>query len=174
MQTSLSFRSLWLGVAVLGLVAVSSREAHASPVFPGALQEAADMECVPLCTMCHTVNPGTAGTWTQPVGIGVKGATVPGSNPPIPILKIGDEESLKAAFKVYSTSPGVDAATLAKIKQGIEPKSGQNVCGPIYGCAIPLVAKHPARSRDYTAALWVVSAMVVGGILRRRRKTNAS
>jgi hypothetical protein len=36
-----------------------------------------------------------------------------------------------------------------------------------------MVAKVPARPRDYTAALWVVSAVVIGGILRRRRKTSA-
>lgn len=169
MQNSQSFRSLWLGVAALGLVAVSSGEAHASPVFPGALQEAANMECVPLCTMCHAANPGTANTWSAKlVGRGVK--SVPTADGMGLVLKAGDEDSLKAAYQVWAK--GQDAATLSKIQKGIEPMTGEDVCGPTYGCAIPMIAKQPARPRDYTAALWVVSAMVVGGILRRRRKTS--
>ena len=174
MQTSQFLRNLWLGVATLGVVVISTGEAHASPVFPGALQEAANMECVPLCTMCHASNPGTALSWVaKEVGRQVKSAAYPNG---MPILKAGDEESLKAAFKVYAASLAADpmgAAKLARIQKGIEPISGEDVCGPTYGCAIPMIAKQPARPRDYTAALWVVGAMVVGGILRRRRKTNA-
>lgn len=170
MQTLQSFRSLLLVVAVLGTVAISS-EAQASPVFPGALQEAANMECVPLCTMCHAANPGTATTWVaKELGRSLKGIVNP-NNPMETLLKAGDEESLKAAFKVYAST--ALPATLAEIQKGIEPGTKEDVCGPTYGCAIPMIAKQPARPRDYTAALWVVSAMVVGGILRRRRKINA-
>lgn len=156
---------------LLGLAALwSTTPSQASEVFPGALQEAADMQCVPVCLMCHTTNPGTAATWgNKPVGVGVKTAQGPSGGF---ILKAGDEESLKAAFKVYAAT--LDAATLGKIRQGIEPSTGQDVCGPTYGCSVPMVPKQPARSRDYTAALWVVSAVTVGGILRRRRKTHAS
>jgi hypothetical protein len=55
--------------ALLGVAALWSTPAHASEVFPGALQEAADMQCVPVCLMCHTTNPGTVGTWTKPLGV---------------------------------------------------------------------------------------------------------
>ena len=149
---------------LLGLVALWSTPAQASEVFPGALQEAADMQCVPVCLMCHTTNPGTAGTWAmKPLPV----ALVQGG------MKKGDADSLMKAYRAYAANPA-NAAAVADIKAGREPGAHVDVCGPTYGCAVPMVAKQPARSRDYTAALWVVSAMVVGGILRRRRKTNGS
>ena len=116
------------------------------------------MECVPLCTMCHFTNPGQANNWQKPVGAAV-------------YAPVKMQQDIKPAYNAWAAMFPADAA---KVKAGIEPLSGEDVCGPTYGCAIPMIAKQPARPRDYTAALWVVGAMVVGGILRRRRKTNAS
>lgn len=148
---------------LLGVAVLWSAPAHGSEVFPGALQEAADMQCVPLCLMCHTTNPGNATSWTmKPLGVALLNLG----------MRKGDADSLKKAYKAYSANQD-NAAAVADIKAGREPGQHVDVCGPTYGCSVPMVAKEPARPRDYTAALWVVSSIVVGGILRRRRKINA-
>jgi len=143
---------------VLGLTALWSTQARASEVFPGALQEAADMDCVPVCTMCHLGTPGLT-TWTQPLGLALKGRG----------LKQRDTDSLKAAYSAYAKDPTTPAAALANVKAGRDPVTGADVCGPTYGCGAH-VAKEAAAPRDFTGPLWVVGAMVASVLLRRRRK----
>src|SRR5688500_7891359 len=46
-------------VAVFGLaVLVFPAASHASPTFPGALQDALELECAPNCTLCHEDESG--------------------------------------------------------------------------------------------------------------------
>ncbi len=161
MHISKSLRSLWFSIAVVGLTALTSGRAQASEAFPGALQEAADMQCVPLCTMCHISNPGSAGTWSKLLGVAVK---TNGTKP-------GDAESLKAAFAKYKQTAA--PVTLERIRTGREPEFGADVCGPTYGCAVH-VAKQAAAPPDFSGPLLAVGAMVAAGILRRRRKSNGS
>lgn len=150
---------LFSRISIAALVLLTSGSALARPEAPGWLMEAAGMECVPLCTMCHLTNPGVADNWAQkPLGAAL-------------FAPINAQTDIKPTYNAWALMYPMEAA---KVKAGIEPKTGEDVCGPTYGCAVPMVAKHPARPRDYTAAIWVVGAMVVGGILRRRRKTNAS
>jgi len=143
---------------VLGLAALWSAPARASEVFPGALQEAADMQCVPVCLMCHTTNPGTATSFGKPLAGALIGRG----------LKKGDVNSLKVAYKAYAADPA-NAAAVADIKAGREPSEHLDVCGPTYGCGAH-VAKEAAAPRDFTGPLWIVGAVVAGGLLRRRRK----
>jgi MYXO-CTERM domain-containing protein len=171
MQTSRNVRSLVLGIVVVGGVALLPARATASEVFPGAIQEAANMQCVPLCTLCHTSNPGNAATWQQkmlPLALaGEADAQMKA------ILKPGDAASLKAAFAAYAKDP-THTANIANIQKGIDPQYGGDICGPTYGCAVH-VAKEAAAPRDFTGPLWIVGAVVAGGVLRRRRrKTNAN
>lgn len=152
-------RSRTIPTLVLGLAALCSTRAHASEVFPGALQEAADMQCVPVCLMCHTTNPGTATSWqTKLLGPSLQ----------LEGLKKGDASSLTVAYKAYAADPA-NAAAVADIKAGREPREHLDVCGPTYGCGAH-VAKEAAMPRDLTGPLWVVGAVVAGGLLRRRRK----
>jgi len=148
---------------LLGLLALSSRQARASEVFPGALQEAADMQCVPLCLMCHTTNPGNATSWpSKPLGPAL-----------LPLgLKKGDADSLKAAWKAYAANPA-NAAAVADVKAGREPGAHLDVCGPSYGCGAH-VAKQAALPHDFTGPLWALGAVVAGALLRRRRRPPAA
>lgn len=132
--------------------------ARASEVFPGALQEAAGIECVPVCLMCHTSNPGSATTWqARPLALALyaNGASK------------GDVDSLKAAYKKFEADPA-NAAAVADVKAGREPGTHMNVCGPVYGCSTH-VAQQAAAPRDFSGPLWVVGAVVAGGLLRRRK-----
>lgn len=131
--------------------------AHAEEEFPGALFEAANMQCVPTCLMCHTVNPGTANTYTQPLGSALNG--IGGFK-----KGAGDVEGLKAAYAKYAAEHPVEAAL---ITQGIEPGSEKDVCGPIYGCGATF-----ARSRAGATPAAVSGAFTLLALLwlaRRRR-----
>lgn len=116
------------------------------------------MQCVPVCLMCHTTNPGTATTWTKPLALGLFARN----------MRKGDTASLMAAYKAYAADPA-NAAAVADIQAGREPGEHLDVCGPTYGCGVH-VAKEAAAPRDFTGPLWVVGAVVAGGLLRRRRK----
>lgn len=149
---------LFSRISIAALVLLTSGSALARPEAPGWLVDAAGMECVPQCTMCHLTNPGTISNWsTKPVGQNL-------------FAPIKAEADIKPAYTAWAAA---NPAAAALVKKGIEPSTGEDVCAPTYGCSVPMVAKEPARPRDYTAGIWVVGAMLVGGILRRRRKTNA-
>jgi hypothetical protein len=62
--------------------------ASASPEFPAELQSVVEMDCRPACTVCHTSNPGTNGTATQPFALSMKEAG----------LKAADVDSVAVAY----------------------------------------------------------------------------
>ena len=153
-----SFRHV-LRVSLTGLVLLTAGSALARPEVPGQLQAAANMQCVPLCTMCHSGNPGTKPNWdpaNKPLGLALS-------------APITTQSDIKPAYDGWAMMNPVDAA---KVQKGIEPKSGADVCGPTYGCAVH-VAKEAAAPHDFAGPLWALGAVIAGGILRRRRKPNA-
>ncbi|HXK18531.1 MAG TPA: hypothetical protein VNG33_12045 [Polyangiaceae bacterium] len=153
-----SFRRLLSRVSLVGVVSLATTSAWARPEAPGMLQAAANMQCVPLCTMCHLTNPGEKSNWSplKPVA----GALV------VPITnQVGQADFTKA----YNMWAAANPAMAAQVVKGIEPASGADVCGPTYGCAVH-VAKEAAAPRDFSGPLWVVGAMVMGGLLRRRKR----
>ena len=153
-----SFRRL-SRLSITALVLLTAGSALARPEVPGQLQEAANMQCVPLCTMCHSGNPGTLSNWDptgRPLGFALN-------------VPINSQTDIKPKYLEWAAMHPDDAA---KVQKGIEPKSGADVCGPIYGCAVH-VAKEAAAPRDFTGPLVALGAVIAGGILRRRRKPNA-
>jgi hypothetical protein len=159
MPTALPTVRLWFGGLALCMAACWPIAARAEQEFPGALQEAADMECVPTCLMCHTVNPGIAGTHTKLLGAALDGT-----------MKLnrgaGDVDAFKAAWAEYVAKTATPDQ-LAQIKRGIEPGTGQDVCGPRYGCGASI-----ARNRAGTApaAVAAVVSLLAGLLLARRRR----
>ena len=155
-----SFRRFYSRISLTGIVLLTTGSALARPEAPGELQKVANMQCVPLCTMCHDGNPGTLSNW-NPMAKPLGGALT------TPITKQSD---IKTAYDAWATMNPADAA---KVQKGIEPKSGVDVCGPTYGCAVH-VAKEAAAPRDFSGPLWALGVVVTAGILRRRRKPNAN
>jgi MYXO-CTERM domain-containing protein len=146
-------------ISLAGLVLLTAGSALARPEAPGQLQEAANMQCVPLCTMCHSGNPGTKANWDpagRPLALTL--------NAPI-----SSQTDIKPAYDMWAMMNPADAD---KVRRGIEPRSGADVCGPTYGCAVH-IAKEAAAPRDFTGPLFALGAMIVGGILRRRRRSSA-
>lgn len=159
MPASKPLRALLL-TAITGALGLLSGSALAEPEFPGALQEAAGMSCVPLCTMCHLTNPGQAGNYVRPLAGGLMQNG----------LVIGDPNSIKVAWGAYKVKFPEQAAKVVKgISPGFAPADDQNVCGPIYGCAVAS-AKPVKATPDYTGVIWAAGAVLVGAVLRRRKK----
>jgi len=132
--------------------------AQAEEEFPGALQEAAGMECVPTCLMCHTSNPGTAATWTTkalPLALNSTNKLKP---------KAGDVEAFKVAFAEYAATHPTEVAA---IKAGRDPQTGQDVCSPSYGCGATF-ARSPSGKAPASAA-GVLSLAAALWLARRRR-----
>jgi MYXO-CTERM domain-containing protein len=133
--------------------------AQASEEFPGAIQEAAGMPCTPACALCHGVTPGTASTFQNKV----LGATLFRLGPVLP----HNTDQLKGAYAKYAMDPA-NAAAVMDLKGGIDPETKTGLCGPTYGCAVHVSQEAPAR--NLSAPLWVLGAVVVGGLLRRRKR----
>lgn len=151
-----SFHRFWAGISLAGIVLLATGSAAARPEVPGELQEAANMQCVPMCTMCHATNPGVKSNFGKTLG-GVL------------LLPINNQQDIKPAYTAWAAA---NPALAAKVQKGIEPSTGVDVCGPTYGCAVR-VEKEAAAPRDFSGPLWVVGAVVAGGLLRRRRKPAA-
>jgi hypothetical protein len=154
------FRSLLLGIGAVGVVTFGPGQARASEEFPAAIQEAAGIPCVPGCTLCHGQAKGDAGSFrNKKLGatlFAINGAPVPPH----------DTNALKAAFLKYSMDPA-NTTNVANLKAGIDPETLDGICGPTYGCGAHVAKKAPPS--DLSAPLWVVGAMLLGGLLRRRK-----
>jgi hypothetical protein len=146
-----------LGVSLFPLAA------HAEEPFPGGLQEAAGLSCAPSCSVCHTTNPGTANTWTKPLGLAVfgRGAT-----------KGSGESGIKAAYAQLvadANSGNAMAKTLVdKLQAGVDPESGTDLCQITYGCGAHIVKETPRD--DWSGLLFVAGAMGFGALLRRTKR----
>jgi MYXO-CTERM domain-containing protein len=156
MHSPKSFRRLLSGLSLVGLVLLTAGSALARPEIPGQIQAVADMQCVPLCTLCHATNPGEATNFTKELAAPLVGP-------------IKAQTDITDAYKAWAAANPTKAAGL---KLGKEPGTGEDICGPTYGCAVH-VAKEAAAPRDFTGPLWAVGAMVTAGLLRRRRKPSA-
>src|SRR3954465_14126132 len=114
MRTAKLLQKLVFASAVVGGAELAPRSVLASEVFPGAIQEAADMQCVPICTLCHTTNPGNANSWqTKKLPLALVGHGV----------VAGDADSLKRAWAAYladpnpaTADPTVRALLVAQVK----------------------------------------------------------
>ena len=162
MRSSKSLRNLVLCLVALSGVALSPALARASQEFPGAIQEAAGMPCVPDCKLCHGVSPGTEDTWPNtPLGqkLGLQAGVMP-----------HDAASLKAAFAVVKADPA-NKAIVDALARGEDPKAGGDICTPSYGCGATIARKPARRSPDAAAAVAGALALFAGLLLMRRRRS---
>jgi MYXO-CTERM domain-containing protein len=78
----------------------------------------------------------------------------------------GDVRAMKALYTLYAMDPA-NGAVVAALKAGVDPEDGSSLCGATYGCGAHVAKKAPPT--DFSAPLWVIGAVVAGGLLRRRR-----
>lgn len=155
---------LFACISSMAAALLGAGSAFARPEVPGQLQKAADMVCVPLCTMCHATNPGQATNWLSTLGNELH-------------ADILAERDITASYLAWTKKPTTTADMVAYVKAGYKPDTlltpgaaPINVCGPVYGCALPPAKQALAPKSDFTGVLWVGGAVVVGGLLRRRKK----
>lgn len=142
-------------VALLAFVAFATlvAPAAAKPEFPAELAKGANMGCVPQCTVCHTVNPGVAGTASQPFARAMLG-----------YMLLSD-----GADKAFEAMKAENKPEYQSMIQAIEEDKDPNyplqlACGAQYGCGAH-VAKKPPRS--YWGVGWVIGVLSAYALARR-------
>jgi len=124
------------------------------------------MPCTPSCVVCHGKVPGDASSFFArklPHALAASGG--------LPPPGAAGVATLKSDFATYAAKAATDPEVLRVItalKQGIDPETGDSLCGPTYGCGAHVAKKAPPS--DLSSPLWVVGAMAIGGLLRRRRR----
>jgi MYXO-CTERM domain-containing protein len=160
MQTSKLVRSV-LGSIGIASVTLYAAPAAASREFPGAIQEAAGIPCVPSCILCHGEAVGRFESFqARALSRGIAAKGIPAAH---------DTAALKASFALFAMDPANKDA-VADLKAGIDPETGDSLCGPTYGCGAHVAKQAPPT--DFWALPWVVGAVVAGALSRRRRRPN--
>lgn len=155
------------GLVAAGALLLVQAPARASEQFPAALEEAAGMPCTPSCVVCHGKVPGDIASFMArklSTDLIASGGLPPPGAAGVPGIK-----SNYAAYAAKAaTDPNV-ARVVAALKDGIDPQTGDSLCGPTYGCGAHVAKKAPPT--DFSAPLWVIGAMFAGGLLRRRKSS---
>ncbi|HET9932199.1 MAG TPA: hypothetical protein VFQ35_15960 [Polyangiaceae bacterium] len=144
----------------LGCVAMVADPAAAKPEFPAELAKGANMGCVPQCTVCHTVNPGVAGT---------------GLLKPFPKALVGYNLLGDGAEKAFEAMKAENKPEYQSMIQAIEDDHDPNyplqlACGPAYGCGAHVAKKPP---RNYWGAGWVLGVLSAYALARRLKSRAA-
>lgn len=168
MTSTHSAHSFFAGLVAAAALLLVQAPARASEPFPAALEEAAGMPCTPSCVVCHGKVPGdiTSFTARQLSRDLIAGGLPPAGAAGVPVLK--------ANYAAYAAKAATDpnvARVVNALKDGIDPETGDSLCGPAYGCGAHVAKKAPPT--DLSAPLWVIGAVVAGALLRRR-KSNPS
>jgi len=166
MTTSNSAQGFFAGLFVAGALVLVQAPAQASEVFPAALQEAAGMPCTPSCVVCHGKVPGDLASFrARKLSQNLVAIALPAPG-------AAGVATLKSDFATYAAKATTDAEVarvVAALKDGIDPETGDSLCGATYGCGAHVAKKAPPT--DFAAPLWVLCAVVAGGLLRRRKSS---
>jgi hypothetical protein len=159
-------KTLLFGIALIAVLALPD-EARASATYPAALAAAANMPCVPPCTICHANNSGGIGTAIKPFATSMKGAgLMPKDDSLIPPAL----DNLKSQ-KIDSDGDGV--IDVEELAAGDDPntKGAGNICGgPTYGCGARIEPRGELDGGAAVLALATAAALLALG--RRRRVTS--
>lgn len=152
-------------VAVSAAVLFLAPGALASPDYPTAIQDELGTPCVPQCTLCHTTNPGRAGTASQPF---VNTLKVPGMN----------TSGLRTAIRALAADQSADApdtdgdgvSDVDELLQGHDPnvEGAGDICAldVRYGCGARVEPRGAVSPLGPIAAVLTVLGLVL--LVRRR------
>lgn len=173
------------------LVVLGAEVASASPNFPTVIQEELGMACVPRCTVCHTVEPGKAGTALRPFavtlsGLGLKAAateTLIAALSELPADVDSDEDGVPDLVELQggamsdpavgsAGAPGTDGNAQQSRNPSLPPPEDADVCADVvgYGCGAH-VAPRPSLPRSFSWLWAAVTSMLVGFAWAGRRRS---
>ncbi len=139
---------------VFAAVAAVTVPAAAKPEFPAELAKGANMACVPQCTVCHTVNPGVAGTGLLkpfPQAMSMYGLLSDGAEKAFQAMKADNKPEYQSMIQAIEDD-----------KDPNYPR--QLACGPAYGCGAHVAKKPP---RNYWGGGWVLGVLSAYALVRR-------
>ncbi len=163
-RSSLSLAAGLWGLA-MGGVLLSSTSALASPSYPSVLQEIAVMECTPKCTVCHTTNPGTSGTASQPFALSLRKVGLSGGS---------NEAALRESYAALGEEVDSDLdGKTDKLELGSSPTAdpseagvGEPCVAPLaYGCGAHVAPSNPGTNHWTWSLLFALLSL---GVLSRR------
>jgi MYXO-CTERM domain-containing protein len=157
----MSFRSRsltktpFVAAGITYLLLSYSTVALASPDFPTALRDAAGLDCTPVCSVCHTTEPGTSGTASKAFALAMRDAG----------LEAGDANTVGPAFAVLD--PDGDGVPEFEGTAG-ETETTDFPCQAEvqYGCGM---ASAPSPTKPSRSVHFLLVGLLALGISLRRR-----
>jgi hypothetical protein len=152
--------------------------ALASPSYPSVMEQELEMSCPPRCLVCHTTDPGEAGTASQEFASTLKSFG----------LEQKDDDSLKDALAQLQANPtdsdGDGANDIAELRA--DPPSDPNnamesplstgrvgICDAVtnYGCGASIAgagSRSPLGTSNSAKLAWIALAFTLGALGMRR------
>jgi hypothetical protein len=160
--------SLFLAVALLG------SGAHATPGFPGAVQDHLGLTCMPDCILCHRTTAGGGGAELDKAFAQTLRDDAPAASRLYPYDPLSVPPALDWAEETGLDADGDGTPDIDELRDGVYPATDQRFCGegavegPTYGCGARIA---PRGSIDGTAAgLAALVALALARLGRRSRR----
>ncbi len=164
------------GLASLLTVLTFASPSLASPAFPNAVREAANMSCTPSCTLCHETDPGVSGSAGKPFATAMLAAGLEIGNPDSVAPAYA---SLPAALDMASDDDSFTDQQELEVQDNLPsdpnnaestPGNGPSICAGevLYGCGAQIAPSN--EPQPWTA--WFLLLAVGGGISWRLLRRN--
>ena len=151
--------------AALLMTLSSVHAAHASPAFPGEVQAALGMPCVPQCTLCHLDTNGGKGTIVRPFGQAMMAVGLESKRPELVAAALDTLE------QASTDSDGDGFLDVEELREGKNPNQpGEGVLCATYGCGMR--ASSPAGSRPAATLFFLIASAFVARVRSRPPRTH--
>jgi MYXO-CTERM domain-containing protein len=166
--------------SVFALVFSVAGLASASPNYPDVVKEVAGSSCAPTCLLCHSTNPGKAGSVISPGQGTLFAKTDVNSTMLRPgIAPAQSDDAIRAAFIRMRDGDATTAPTdadgdgesdFAELAKDVNPNPGnEELCEIQYGCGARVAPTGPNRGFAIFSSV-AVALGLIGLTLRARRR----
>ncbi len=166
--------------AVAAWVLALSGAAVASPNFPDVVQKVSGSNCAPTCLLCHSTNPGRAGTAVGGTAFGKAvaihgGVAASGKGDALirdVLLKMKNGDPTTTPPTPPSDVDGDGISDFTELGLSMNPNPGNaDLCEIAYGCGAHIApAPPPSRLALCSSALVALGLVWMGARVRRGRR----